>query len=110
MKLSVHDRIEITENFLSYFSGNHIFVSKHDPHDKNELEEIDKKPWHYHGLLEDHIERLIGVNNPSKARGIFFCVNDLDKALDHQRKRTNRMWTRSRAIWCEDDTQRSGDS
>ncbi len=111
MRLSIHDRIDIAEKFLEHFYGKNIFVSKFDPPVVNghDLTEIDKKPWHYHDDFSSCLEKLINVNNPVKARGIFFCVNELDKFKDKDKKRTNKMWVRSRAIWCEDDNVRSDD-
>ncbi len=111
MQHSVHDRINIAESFLSHFDGRQIFVSKFDPKDINgyDLSEMDKKPWHYHKNFDEVLEQLVNVNSKDKMRGIFFTVNELDQSKDKTKKRTNKMWIKSRAIWCEDDTIRSDD-
>ena len=111
VKISLDERLGIAEKFLSYFPGFQIFVSKFDPpkFEGYKVDEVDKKPWHYHGDLEDYQERLIHSNTPVASRGIFFTVNNLDHALDKDRKRTNKMWVNSRAIWCEDDNPRDKD-
>lgn len=92
-----------TEEFLANFQGSEIYVSSSDI----DIPATDPKyklrsnPWHIHETFEESKSKLIKANE--ERRGIFFCVNELDRSLDSSKKRTKKMFVRARAIWVEDD-------
>lgn len=84
--------------FLSHFPGQEIYATVPDKEDDN------GKFYHYHSPFEDCKHHL--KNDNAINRGVFFCVNELDRTLDPQRKRTKKMFVRARAVWVEDDEKR----
>jgi len=82
--------------FLSHFPGKQIFATVNDKESGTF--------YHYHSSFEEALPKLVRDNK--KGRGVFFCVNELDKQQDLGRKRTKRMFKTARAIWVEDDAPR----
>lgn len=88
--------MEQANNFLSFFRGEQIFATTSDK-EKKALS-------HYHGTFEEALPYLHRDNK--LGRGVFFCVNELDREKDKTRKRTKKMFVQARAIWVEDDNKR----
>ena len=99
------DGVLTEHEFLDLFSGNICFVT---------LDDTRKDPTlrHYHeGFKESRKEILSSLYNENKSRnhrGVYFCVNEIDRNLDLPRKRTENMVTRFRAIFLDDDIVRDG--
>lgn len=99
------DGVLTEHEFLDLFSGNICFVT---------LDDTRKDPTlrHYHeGFKESRQEILSSLYNENKSknhRGVYFCVNEIDRNLDLPRKRTESMVTRFRAIFLDDDIVRDG--
>lgn len=91
----------MTQSFLGFFEGNHIFVSKTDGQGLDPTKPT-PKPIHLHSSFEEAEEFL--RERESFQWGTFFAVNELDKSLDPTKQRTNKMVTRCRAVWLDDDS------
>ena len=87
-------------DFLSLFPGNICYVT---------LDDTRKDPTlrHYHeGFLESRSEILSLLYNENKSRnhrGVYFCVNEINRDLDPPRKRTEEMVINFRAVFLDDD-------
>ena len=92
-------------DFLDLFPGNICYVTLDDKRKDPTLR-------HYHeGFKESRQEILSSLYNENKSRnhrGVYFCVNEIDRSLDPPRKRTEAMVTRFRAIFLDDDIVRDG--
>lgn len=89
--------------FLDLFPGNICFVT---------LDDTRKDPTlrHYHeGFKESRKDILSALYNENKSknhRGVYFCVNEIDRSLDPPKKRTEPMVTKFRAVFLDDDIVR----
>ncbi len=85
---------DMAEEFLAHFPGQQILIA---------MPEFNKAPTHWRSSYLKVKEFLLERN---KTDGIFFTVNELDPNLDPGRKRTKKMWTRSRAVFMDADIPR----
>lgn len=89
--------------FLDLFPGKLCFVTLDDKRQDPTL-------LHYHeGYKESREEILSILRNENKSknhRGVYFCVNEIDRNLDLPRKRTEAMVIRFRAVFLDDDIVR----
>ncbi len=94
--------MSIETDFLKYFNGQHVYCSIDDK--QNSL-----LPKHYHEGYDLSREEIIGIlhSENGDSRGIFFCVNEIDRNQDPQRQRTKKMLKRIRAVWADDDEVRA---
>jgi len=93
--------VAVEHSFLKCFGNKHTFCAIDD-------KKVDQIPKHFHdgfNLTQEQIIEKLHLINQSDY-GIFFCVNELDRALDPQKHRTSKMLKRIRAIWADDDTER----
>ncbi|MHA2064834.1 MAG: DNA-primase RepB domain-containing protein [Candidatus Thorarchaeota archaeon] len=87
--------------FLACFPGNHVYCTLDDSQTEHKL-------IHYHegfDLTREQILAKLRKENEG-TRGIFFCVNEIDRSKDPGKHRTARMLSRIRAVWADDDNIR----
>lgn len=91
----------IEHSFLKCFGTKHTFCAIDD-------KKVDQIPKHFHDGFDlsqkEIIDKLHFINKTDY--GIFFCVNEIDRAKDPQKHRTSKMLTRIRAVWADDDEVR----
>ena len=94
--------MSISKDFLSYFSGAHVFCVIDD-------KKVSLIPKHFHegyDLTQDQILAQLHSQNKQNY-GVFFCVNEIDREQDPQRQRTSKMLKSIRAVWADDDEVRT---
>jgi len=84
---------DVALEFLSNFPGLQIFVAA-DERENN-------PPWHFHCSYEEALPKL--QERQQFNWGVYFTVNELDRSLDPDRKRTKRMLKSIRSVYCEFD-------
>ncbi len=80
-------------DFLANFKGLQIFVAGD--------EGSNGVPWHFHTTFEEAYPKL--EERQEHNWGIYFTVNELDRTLEPERKRTKKMLKKIRAIYCDYD-------
>jgi hypothetical protein len=90
--------VSSADAFLKYFQGNHVYCAIDD-------KRVDQLPIHLHEGYDlsraQILDRLREFNEGTK--GIFFCVNEIDRSQEPTKQRTSRMLKRIRAVWADDD-------
>ena len=91
-------------DFIGCFSGRMIYMTNPDNPSRDGI--TNATPIHYFPDSLDEVYEALQERNGFNW-GVFFAVNELDPSLDPEHKRTEKMVSRCRAVFLEDDQKRS---